>query len=107
MPRTPAQTTLADLQKHGGWVWAYCEAQDCGHHVAIAIAPFAILWGLAASSDVLRDRLRCSKCGHLGVTLRLPGWTDMTTGFQPFPVEPPGGHGIHGTKGEMKKGDCL
>src|SRR2546423_1337523 len=67
--RSPARTTLADLQRQGGWVWAYCEGIGCGHRVPLAIAPFAIRWGLNASSDLMRERLRCSKSG---VRLHLP-----------------------------------
>ena len=86
MKHQPAKTTLADLQRNnGGWVWAYCENRDCGHRVALAIAPFAIRWGLDASSDLMRERLRCSKCGHLGVSLRIPSWIDSVVGQQPFP----------------------
>ena len=86
MKRQPATTTLGDLQRSNGWVWAYCEGQGCGHRVALAIAPFAIRWGLDASSDLMRERLRCAKCGHLGVSLRPPSWIDSVVGQQPFPA---------------------
>ena len=89
MKRTPAKTTLAYLQKNGGWVWAYCEGMGCGHKAPLAIDPFVIRWGGDKSSDLLRDQLRCSKCGRLGATLQMPGWIDSATGTQPFPVECP------------------
>jgi hypothetical protein len=74
MRRHPAKTTLADLQNHnGGWIWAYCNT-GCGHRVALAIASFVIRWGADASSDLLRDRVRCSSCGRLGADLKTPSW---------------------------------
>jgi hypothetical protein len=53
-----------------------------------AFAPLIIRWGEHASSDVLRQRARCSRCGHLGATLRHPSWSgDVHAGDSPFPVE--------------------
>jgi hypothetical protein len=85
MKRTPAKTTLAHLQRQGGLVWAYCESIGCGHGAPLAIAPFAIRWGLEASSDLMRERLRCSKCGRLGASLLAPSWESNVIGAQPFP----------------------
>jgi hypothetical protein len=42
--------------------------------------------GADASSDMLRQRTRCTSCGSKGGTLQHPGWADTSTGFQPFPV---------------------
>jgi hypothetical protein len=86
MKRTPAETTLADLQKQAGWVWVCCEAMGCGHRAPVAIAPFAIRWGLDASSDLIRQRLRCSKCGRLGVTIQTSSWAGNAIGALPFPT---------------------
>jgi hypothetical protein len=36
------------------------------------LAPYAIRWGLDASSNLLRERARCTRCGHLGATLMHP-----------------------------------
>lgn len=33
-----------------------------GHHAPVARTPAIILWGPDASSDVPRNRTRCSKC---------------------------------------------
>src|SRR5438477_189114 len=72
MKRQPAETTLADLQKRGGWGWAYCEGQGCGQGAPLAVAPFAIRWGLNASSDLmaalltLRAAWCCAKDVELG-----------------------------------------
>jgi hypothetical protein len=43
--------------------------------------PFIIRWGPDASSDVLRQRARCTACGNLGATLQHPSWGGKTLGF--------------------------
>jgi hypothetical protein len=55
--------------------------------VRLALAPFVIRWGAEASSNVMRERLRCAVCGHLGAVLQHPSWIDAQIGEQPFPVE--------------------
>jgi hypothetical protein len=87
MRRNPAKTTLADLQKQAGWVRAYCESIGCGHKAPLAIAPVVIRWGGDKSSDLMRERLRCSKCGRLGATLQVSTWVNNVTGTEPFPVD--------------------
>ena len=47
------------------------------------LAPFVIRWGPDASSDVLRERLKCAKCGKKGATLKHPSWYEW--GWQPWP----------------------
>ena len=54
----------------------------------MALAPLIIRWGPDASSDVLRQRARCSKCGHQGATLQIPGWVGGDIGSAPFPTGP-------------------
>jgi len=56
------------------WMFGYCERISCGHSMPIALAPFAIRWGMDASTDLIRERLRCSKCGAKGVALKRPSW---------------------------------
>jgi hypothetical protein len=70
---------------------AYREAtvggKPCGHREPLAVAPFVIRWGPHASSDLLRQRLRCSKCGSLGAVIHGPSWGGMNdVGPSPFPV---------------------
>jgi hypothetical protein len=80
--------TLGELQRDTPWVWVYCERRTCRHHAPMAIAPAVILWGPNASSNVLRQRARCSKCGHLGdAALTHPSWGGSGIGFAPFPTE--------------------
>ena len=93
-PRRPARPlpdrvlTLGEMQRTpGGWVWVYCEAQGCGHHVPMAVAPLVIRWGPDVSSDKLRRCARCMACGRKGATLRRASWADASIGWQPFPVE--------------------
>jgi len=86
MNRDPGpRPTLGDLHRVTPWVWLYCEG--CLHHSPIACAIPVIRWGADASSDVLRQRARCTACGHKGATLQHPGWGGADVGFLPFPVK--------------------
>jgi hypothetical protein len=51
------------------------------------MAQFVIRYGPNASSDIIRQRARCTVCGHKGAMLRYPSWVNRTVGVQPFPVE--------------------
>ena len=46
-----------------------------------------IRWGAGTSSDVLRQRARCTACGHKGATIQHPGWGGADIGFLPFPAD--------------------
>ena len=70
---TPPPPVLAQLRKHQCWLWVNCLRRECLHRSPMALAPAIIRWGPDASSDVLRQRARCSKCGGKGATLQLPG----------------------------------
>ena len=71
MNRDPGpRPTLGDLHCVTPWVSLYCEG--CLHHSPIACAIPVIRWGANASSDVSRQRPRCTACGHKGVTLQHP-----------------------------------
>jgi len=87
-PRSPDQPipTIGELMRgNAKWVWVHCIAglDLCSHSRPMTLAPFAILWGLDASSDLIRERLRCTVCGHQGVFLTLPSsdGTGMTASF--------------------------
>jgi hypothetical protein len=45
-----------------------------------------IRWGPDASSDVLRRKARCIRCGRKGAMLTYPSWIGEDVGEQPFPV---------------------
>jgi hypothetical protein len=77
--------TLKQLQASPGWMWAYCGNKNCRHSRALAVAPFVIRWGPTAPGDMLRKCLVCEDCGHRGALLYRPSWTDIATGWQPFP----------------------
>jgi len=86
--------TLGELQRGTPkWVWAICNGLDasgriaCLHRAPLALAPFVIRWGPDASSNVMRERLRCAKCGHRGAVIQHPGWMGAQVGEQPFPAE--------------------
>jgi hypothetical protein len=79
-----ARTTLGDLQRSSPWVWVNCE--KCPHHAPLACAVPVIRWGADVSSDV-RERARCTACGHKGATIQHPGWGGEHIGFLRFPVE--------------------
>ena len=53
---------------------------------AVGLAVPVIRWGADASSDLLRQRARCMRCGHKGATIQHPGWGGADVGFLPFPT---------------------
>jgi hypothetical protein len=55
------RTTLGDLQRSLPWVWLNCE--KCQHYAPLPCAVPVIRWGAGTSSDVLRERARCTACG--------------------------------------------
>jgi len=57
----------------------------CGHRAPMALAPLVIRWGPDASSDLIRQRAVCTKCGHVGAALQHPCWAGNQVGFEPFP----------------------
>ncbi len=61
----------------------YCE--KCLHKAPVAVVPFIIRWGVAASSDKLNRNGRCISCIHKGATLTRPSWAGTHIGFAPFP----------------------
>jgi hypothetical protein len=46
-----------------------------------------IRWSAAASTDLLRARARCTRCGRRGATLQHPSWVDIGCEWAPFPVD--------------------
>lgn len=78
--------TLAQLARHTNWVRALCTAQ-CAHDAAIPLAPIIARFGAEASSDRLRNALRCTACGKRGGRIMLPSWHDMQVGVTAMPVE--------------------
>lgn len=83
--------TIGDLlaSRTPNWAWAYCARMSphCGHRSAVALAPFAIRWGLDASSDLIRKSLVCARCGHKGAQIITPSSNGLGE-YDPFP----GGH---------------
>jgi hypothetical protein len=68
------------------WLWAHCQRMSCCHYAPVALAPFAIRWGMHASTNMLRERLKCSKCGKKGeVALTRPSWAGQDQGWQAWP----------------------
>ena len=41
-----------------------------------------------ASSDALRQRVRCSGCGSKGATLQIPSWVASEIGLAPYSTKP-------------------
>ena len=83
----PPPPTLAQLRQHYCWVWVIWPRRECLRRAPMALAPLIIRWGPDASSDVLRQRARCSNCGHPGATLQIPGWVGDDIGSAPFPTQ--------------------
>jgi hypothetical protein len=80
--------TLRELFQMTDWVWAYCtngNQGNCYHQTALRLQPFADRWGWNASSDLLRERLVCKKCGGKGAQIVLPS-RDGLGRMKPFPI---------------------
>jgi hypothetical protein len=77
--------TLGGLRRHQPWMWIDCAAFGCHHRQPMPIVPLIIRWGPDASSDILRQRARCTKCGHLGADLKTPSIADAQSYTQPWP----------------------
>jgi hypothetical protein len=76
--------SLGDLMKSGTkWMLFYC---TCGVHKPMALAPFAIRWGMDTPVPMLWKRLRCSTCGKLGCTTITPSYNVYTGTTQAFPT---------------------
>ena len=69
----PPVPSLRQLQWTSCWWWCHCRNVNCQHRAPVVLAPVMIVFGCDASSDVLRERARCSKCGGLGAMLFHPG----------------------------------
>ncbi len=72
--KTPRATTrLGDLQRATPWLWLNCKR--CQHHAPLACAVAVIRWGASTSSDVLRQRARCTAapCGP-APAVPAPAW---------------------------------
>ena len=76
--------TLAQLRRSSCWVWVCCEEFGCHHSAPWAYAPLIIRWGGTASSDMIRQCARCTRCGHKGASLSHPSWSgDIHAGGTP------------------------
>jgi hypothetical protein len=73
-------------QRMGNWVWLACRNPACGRALPVALAPFAIRWGLDADLALLRRRSRCAACGWIGATMTTPSWGGMDVGWVTFPA---------------------
>jgi hypothetical protein len=84
----PVPTIGEFLSGETKWFWAHCQRINCAHYAPVALAPFAIRWGLHASTDLLRERLKCSKCGKKGeVALTRPSWNGTQQGWAGWPAK--------------------
>lgn len=72
---------------HSKWIWVYCPVKECNHKAAVAYATFAIRWGMNATTQMIRRRFRCSRCGNLGALIRTPSWSVEHQFFQALPVD--------------------
>ena len=77
--------TLGQLAAQATWVWVHCQARDCHYRAPMKLAGVIARFGDGMTSNVLRERTRCSLCGALGATLRLPSWVSAVSGTAPFP----------------------
>ena len=87
-PQPPAPTLGNMLKREPRWCWVNCTNYfHCSHHQPMPIAPFVIRWAASTPSDLLRQRARCSKCGHKGATLTHPSMGYDEAGvYAAFPI---------------------
>ena len=78
--------TLGDLAAQISWVWLYCEGLDCRHKAPLRLADPIAQFGGEVTSNILRERTRCTSCGRRGATLRLPSWIGSGAGYARFPM---------------------
>jgi hypothetical protein len=79
----PPVPTFGDLARAIEWVRVVCNA--CHHERPMRYAPLIERFGADTSSDVLRNKARCTRCGQKGAMLIAPSWVDSQRGFAPFP----------------------
>jgi hypothetical protein len=83
--RRPLRRIARPREREFQWIWVYCTRWGCGHKAVMATAPLIIRWGPDDWREMTRPTLRCSACGHRGVTLQLPSWGGA--GWMAMPVE--------------------
>jgi hypothetical protein len=74
--------TLEEMRRSVPWLWVHCANSQCRHTVPMALTSLIIRWGADASSDVLRQSARCTKCWHKGATLQLFLWRELVLSAQ-------------------------
>jgi hypothetical protein len=65
----------------------HCTNIFCRHRRPIALTPFIIRWTAEASSDLLRRRALCTRCGRRGAILQHPSWVDTVREWAAFPLD--------------------
>ena len=80
MPARPTPPTLAQMRRSCCWCWVQCSNCHCLHSAPTALVPLIIRWGPEASSDMLRQSARCSRCGRKGAMLQHPSWAGREIG---------------------------
>lgn len=76
--------TRAHLRAHQPWARVDCAAFGSHHRRPMPIVPFIIRSGGTASSNLLRQRMRCTQCDHLGADLKMPSVADPQSYTQPW-----------------------
>ncbi len=79
---TPWREPRRVIRVRHSWVWVYCRTY-CTHYRAMAIVPWMIRWEVSEGEvlDLMREWLRCSRCGNKGSSLRVPGSSDELVVF--------------------------
>lgn len=84
-PASGPVPSLGHIREGEPWVWIYCANAGCNYYRPIALAPYIIRWGADASIDLLRQRVRCSKCGRMGATIKKRSWDAHRQEWQQWP----------------------
>lgn len=83
--KSPGAPIGALMKGQCKWFWLWCNR--CLYHRPLALAPFAIFWGMNASTDLIRNRSKCRRCGHVGASMKHPAWMGSHAGWETFPTD--------------------
>lgn len=83
----PPPTLIQEMRKGYTWCWFICPL--CDHRSPMALAPFAIRYGMDVPTIDVAKFLRCSRCGHVGALLQRVSMHGIAGALElePFPAD--------------------
>ena len=83
----PPPTLGHELRAGYRWAWFNCPV--CDHRSPMALAPFAIRYGMDVPVIDVAKFMTCSRCGHVGALLQRASMLGISSELEmePFPVD--------------------